>query len=339
METNIDYKALYEEARERAKQVKLTDMKENVAAAEYIFPDLKEIEDERMSNIILEGFKNYSRSFSEWNDVPVERIIAYLERQKEPENVSASTMAPSCWQKEHKPIEFKNDELVEIIKGEFEGFRRLLKKKGIDYEPQRGYWEGFARLFDSSAREYVKEQKPVEIPNLRTWKKVVDIVLTEHNGIGQYLDDPDTERIAKRLEERFSLPNSKPAEKQDYSGLTDFERAIHRGFLCAGVENVPVTIIKETAQDCLVHLPAEWSEEDEYCKQQLIAFCENCMQQDANAIRCADWLKSLRPQPHWKPSEEQMKTIWLAIQVLNSSGHNSLCCKLNTLRDELLKLK
>ena len=50
-------------------------------------------------------------------------------------------------------------------------------------------------------------------------------------------------------------------EKQDYSGLNDFERAIYRGFLCAGVVNVPVNIIKETAQDCLAHLPVEWSED------------------------------------------------------------------------------
>ena len=46
-------------------------------------------------------------------------------------------------------------------------------------------------------------------------------------------------------------------EPQDYSGLTDFERAIHRGFLCAGIENVPVAIIKETAQDCLNSLEKE----------------------------------------------------------------------------------
>lgn len=54
----------------------------------------------------------------------------------------------------------------------------------------------------------------------------------------------------------------KPAEKQDYSGLTDLERSIHRGFLSAGVENVPVTIIKETAKECLAQMkPAEWSED------------------------------------------------------------------------------
>lgn len=45
-----------------------------------------------------------------------------------------------------------------------------------------------------------------------------------------------------------------PTPKQDYSGLTDLERAIHRGFLCAGVENVPVGIIKDTAQDCLAQI-------------------------------------------------------------------------------------
>ena len=45
-----------------------------------------------------------------------------------------------------------------------------------------------------------------------------------------------------------------PAKKQDYSGLTDLERAIFRGFLAAGVENVPVGIIKETAQECLTNI-------------------------------------------------------------------------------------
>ena len=47
----------------------------------------------------------------------------------------------------------------------------------------------------------------------------------------------------------------KLAGKPDYSDLSDFERAIHRGFLCAGIEDVPPTIIKETAQDALAQLP------------------------------------------------------------------------------------
>jgi len=52
--------------------------------------------------------------------------------------------------------------------------------------------------------------------------------------------------------------DTKMVEKQDYSSLNDLERAIHRGFLSAGVENAPVTLIKETAKECLEQMkPAE----------------------------------------------------------------------------------
>ena len=53
---------------------------------------------------------------------------------------------------------------------------------------------------------------------------------------------------------KYEQKEQKFTEKQDYSDLTDLERAIHRGFLVVGVENVPVTIIKETAQDCLAQM-------------------------------------------------------------------------------------
>ena len=39
-----------------------------------------------------------------------------------------------------------------------------------------------------------------------------------------------------------------------YTYDNELERAIHRGFLCAGVDNVPINIIKETAQDCLLNI-------------------------------------------------------------------------------------
>ena len=52
--------------------------------------------------------------------------------------------------------------------------------------------------------------------------------------------------------------DTKMVELQDYSGLNDLERAIHRGFLSAGVENAPVTLIKETAKECLEQMkPSE----------------------------------------------------------------------------------
>ena len=54
---------------------------------------------------------------------------------------------------------------------------------------------------------------------------------------------------------------------------------------------------------------AEWNEEDEHCRHQLIVFCENCMVQDSDAKKCANWLKSLKDRYTWKPSDEQMKIL------------------------------
>ena len=53
----------------------------------------------------------------------------------------------------------------------------------------------------------------------------------------------------------------------------------------------------------------EWSEEDEYCINQLIIFCEHCMVQDSNAKKCADWLKSLKDRKTWKPSIAQLNAL------------------------------
>jgi hypothetical protein len=129
-----------------------------------------------------------------------------------------------------------------------------------------------------------------------------------------------------------NMYQQKPAEKQDYSGLTDLERAIHRGFLSAGVENVPVTIIKETANECKrtqtiadENANAEWSEEDE----RMVRFYEadyNNQIGDMSMkyvidmrLQFKNWLvnrlKSLRPvskeslQSHWNPSKEQMDAL------------------------------
>ena len=58
--------------------------------------------------------------------------------------------------------------------------------------------------------------------------------------------------------------------------------------------------------------PAEWSEEDEKMLKLLILELEE-EGKDVNVPELyrveIDWLKSPRPQPHWKPSDEQMKAL------------------------------
>lgn len=79
--------------------------------------------------------------------------------------------------------------------------------------------------------------------------------------------------------------------------------------------------------------PAEWSEDDDALLKEIVSFFKDGtvkLQHDLNLY--AGFLekkfKSLRPQPHWKPSEEQMK-------ALNEVANNGV---LLDLFNDLLKL-
>lgn len=55
---------------------------------------------------------------------------------------------------------------------------------------------------------------------------------------------------------------------------------------------------------------SEWSEDDEKIRKTTIAFLKEFADKGyENAVECIDWLKSLKPQSHWKPTEEQMQTL------------------------------
>ena len=74
----------------------------------------------------------------------------------------------------------------------------------------------------------------------------------------------------------------------------------------------------------------EWSEEDEKIRETLLNYYEECLDNYScvewlNGItysELCDWLKSFRPQPHWKPSEKQMKVLKAAIVYVESSESN-----------------
>jgi len=90
----------------------------------------------------------------------------------------------------------------------------------------------------------------------------------------------------------------------------------------AGLDPNDTNVIKEQANLLLELVPKqEWSGEDDYNVQCLIAKATYDIQ-NGNVGRnqeLIDWLKSIKPQPHWKPSEEQMK----ALHDLNLTGNIS----------------
>ena len=94
--------------------------------------------------------------------------------------------------------------------------------------------------------------------------------------------------------------------------------------------------------------PVEWSEEDEnglcdlmWCISQArkSAKDENDMGNIWSAERwLKDRLKSLRPQPHWKPDVEDYKALNRAIEMADELGESRTCEILKGIRIELKSL-
>ena len=79
-----------------------------------------------------------------------------------------------------------------------------------------------------------------------------------------------------------------------------------------------------------------WSETDKQMLENIIEVIgETCPDNYTASFitKMLSWLKSLRPQPHWKPSEEQMKALFAA-----SERNDKLGAILNNLYNDLKKL-
>ena len=88
--------------------------------------------------------------------------------------------------------------------------------------------------------------------------------------------------------------------------------------------------------------PAEWSKEDETrCTNAIILLqtpiLRNVYRQD-EIEKAVGWLRDLRPQPHWKPSEEQMKALKRTILLANFGAEKERQDAMSSLYTDLLKL-
>ena len=71
----------YEDALARAKELHEAGNGLTKTQMEIVFPELKESNDEKIRKSLLCYFKHWARLY--WNDLNVNDIIAYLEKQKE----------------------------------------------------------------------------------------------------------------------------------------------------------------------------------------------------------------------------------------------------------------
>ena len=109
------------------------------------------------------------------------------------------------------------------------------------------------------------------------------------------------------------------------------------------------TEITSDILDILRPQPAEWSEEDEKMIWDIVAVLEADIVENKKKFpyalslheqykKMVAWLKSLRPQSHWKPSEEQMKALEKTIYITNYGCNPDRINALSSLYGQLKKL-
>ena len=101
-------------------------------------------------------------------------------------------------------------------------------------------------------------------------------------------------------------------------------------------EKKPKRMISAEAKEAMYAKPA-WSEEDEVKINRIVACLENLNVADNDILlKDVDWLKSLKPQNRWKPSDEQIEILDMVLK--NESMDDNMARILRELREQLKKL-
>ena len=240
-----------------------------------------------------------------------------------------------------------SEELVEVLHQQFpelkESEDERIRKEIYDFIFD-GIWhqeiidkvkqtQGYVRWL-SWLLEKQKEQKPVEIhidnPNIQKYDDV-KISTSDSSASGDELLYVCNKSY--NIGFRDGVASVKPAEHPEKGNEYWF-----------GFNEGKGTVLDNPEQFGL-YKPAEWSEEDRKMLDAIIKRYSFPIETDFSVFVGEDnlkdmreelgWLKSLRPRPHWKPSEEQIGALERAIVKTHTVDDIGILAEL---RDNLKKL-
>ena len=275
---------------------------------ERMFPVLRESEDERIRKEILEFFENY-RNNGTWKTIPdVSKYIVYLEKQKgnvEKEYVFRPLAGTDITDAAKQAIRRANEGncLVLAFNGAY-----IPVKKGCNASE-------IVDIYDA----YLEKQKELPLMN-----GDADLYFDEWNRQKQNPTKRECFEEGMRYADRLQK-EQKPAEwsEEDERMLSRCIKSIE----CSKQFSDSQTFIeaKDKEIDWLKNrvftIKQEWSEEDKQALQFSIDWLDtyrdrHAMTQDAkdDITFCIEKLKTLRPQPNWKPSEKQINMLGVIVE-------------------------
>ena len=194
-EMTIEEKAkLYDKAKARMSRA-YNDNRCTISFMNEIFPELKENEDERVRNKLIEFFKGYSPDEEWWRNITQEDILAWLEKHSEQKTVdeiakevcknkeSATAflksadiinekgeLAEQCRQDEQKPTDKKGMNLVEEEMTPFQ--KEVFCIIDTTIEEEQGLKQVCDKLFALASNE-IKQKSPWSEEDEKTFSLVL----------------------------------------------------------------------------------------------------------------------------------------------------------------------
>lgn len=306
----MNYEKKYKEALERARNIRFGDPNSATAnvVCEEIFPELAESDDEKIRKEILSIVKSYRENCITEGNHRFDDCIAWLEKQGEPQPYkgNADTMRKNLI-KAFKSVgsnHWGGFDVRDII-------HFLESKDAIELEKQgEPNWAHHKVDLSDCSKEYRKayydgwnncnkQHSQLKDEQNPAWSEEDELMLTSTVNTLKLTNGA----AQMKIDWLKSIKNRvQPQQKQEWS-ISD-ERILNNIFTYLGY-----------AKDG-----------NKYCTPELICEAEN-------------WLKFLKPQPHWKPTDEQMQSLNFAIITYSKKDDCKLTYDgLNLLYNDLKKL-
>lgn len=241
--------------------------------------NLAESEDERTRRSLIDAIKiGYSNNGISFTKEAADRYIAWLEKQKEPENMNASTMIPSCWEVEQKEQKLINNSTREKIISEAISEKQVVLLSESNGNAEIGW----------------------DTRSLEDAKKLLEY------GIAFINEQLGTKPEEWSEEDETALGDLLWCIRQAAKSAKDENDMGNVWFAEHWVKNRLKSIRPQPRQ--------EWSEEDEKIYQTVFnhfnSYEKYSCSTGVKKEHVLSWLKSLKPS--WKPSKEQMNVLFNA---------------------------
>lgn len=191
--TNNEKAKAYDKALKKASTAYKDEDRHLKATLERIFPELKEDDDEKIKKDLIQWVDEFPDTI--WRGHYKKDIIAWLEEQGDKDKLIQELG-------EYK-VKYTQEVLEKHITSMNNKDDERLRKNTISFLKE------FADLGYENAVEcidWLEKQGEQTSPqtNERAWLYLVSDVLTWKDGIGQYLDDPRVQELAKRLCSKYA---------------------------------------------------------------------------------------------------------------------------------------